>query len=134
MFSHEKFQINWTFTTYFLSGVSKNTATCAYNNNQSNVQETMGRSKILRRRTKGKTTTQTIAKLFEEQTKAKKYFPISLFIDLLLKITNKQLIILGKITVSLKPWTLLQINVTWDSKTFIRAPIIENLCVELEKL
>ena len=59
--------------------------------------------KILRRRTKGKTTTQTSAKLFEEYTKAKKYFPISLFIDLLLKITNKQLIILGKITVSLKP-------------------------------
>ena len=39
-----------------------------------------------------------------------------------------------KITVSLKPWTLLQINVTWDSKTFIRAPVNENLCVELEKL
>ena len=83
--------------------MSEDTATCAYNNNQSNVQETMGRSKILRRRAKGKTTTQTVTKLFEEHTKAKKYFPISLFIYLLLKITNKQLIILGKITVSLEP-------------------------------
>ena len=69
--------------------MSEATATCAYNNNQSNVQETMGRSKTLRRRTKRKTTAQTIAKLFDSRAKAKKNFPISLFIDMLLKIANK---------------------------------------------
>ena len=48
-----------------LNKVSEDTAACAYNNNQSNVQETMGRSKTLRRRTKRKATAQTTAKLFD---------------------------------------------------------------------
>ena len=48
-------------------------------------------------------TIQAIAKLFTLHANAKKLFQSSLFIDILLKITNKQFIVIDKIAVSLEP-------------------------------
>ena len=57
-----------------LNKVSEDTAACAYNNNQSNVQETMGRSKNTEEKNKRKNNDTDNCKAFWGTHKSKKIF------------------------------------------------------------
>ena len=57
---------------------------------------------------------QVIARLFVLRAGPKKFFQISFFIEILLKMTDKQFEVINEITVSLEPWILFHVYLTWE--------------------